>query len=179
MAVTGAIPSASPSPSPAAGFGAGANSKVFFDTSVLLAGLIDFGESSVAPIALLDRVARGELQDAQTAWHCCLELFSVATRLPAEYRLTTLDAHRLLDEEILARFVVLDLPQDRRAPLFAEAATDGVAGGRIYDAEIGAVAVAAGARILVTGNRRHFVPLLRRGLRVLTAGELREELTAR
>lgn len=32
------------------------------------------------------------------------------------------------------------------------------------------------ARILVTGNRRHFVPLLRRGLRVLTAEEFVAEL---
>ncbi len=149
---------------------------IFFDTSVLLAGLIDFGESSVASIALLDRVADGEIQRPQTAWHCCLELFSVATRLPEEYRLTILDAQRVLAEEILARFAVLDLPPERRAPLFAEAVSDGVAGGRIYDAQIGAVAVAAGARILVTGNRRHFVPLLRRGLRVLTADELLAEL---
>ena len=145
---------------------------------LLLAGLIDFGASSVAPIALLDRVAEGELQEVQTAWHCCLEFFSVATRLPEEYRLTTQDTRRLLDEEILARFAIFELPAEHRAQLFAEAATDGVAGGRIYDAEIGAVAVAAGARILVTGNRRHFVPLLRRGLRVLTAAELLAELAA-
>jgi hypothetical protein len=159
--------------------GRGAESApVFFDTSVLLAGLIDFGDSSVAPIALLDRVARREVAAPQTAWHCCLELFSVATRLPEEFRLTAPDARRLLEEEILARFSVFDLPPEGRASLFAEAVTDGVAGGRIYDAEIGAVAVAAGARILVTGNRRHFVPLLRRGLRVLTAEELLAELTA-
>lgn len=150
---------------------------VFFDTSVLLAGLIDFGASSVAPIALLDRVARRELGTPQTAWHCCLELYSVATRLPEEFRLTVRDAQRLIEEEVLSRFSVHDLPQDQRASLFAAAVTDGVAGGRIYDAEIGAVAVAAGARLLVTGNRRHFVPLLRRGLRVLTAEELQTELT--
>lgn len=156
--------------------GNAASGALFFDTSVLLAGLIDFGESSVAPIALLDRLARGEIASPLTAWHCCLELFSVATRLPEEYRLTPSDAHRLVAEEILARFAVFDLPPERRAPLFAEAVTDGVAGGRIYDVEIGAVAVAAGARILVTGNRRHFVPLLRRGFRVLTAEELLAEL---
>lgn len=159
------------------GFAPGATTgAIFFDTSVLLAGVIDFGASSVAPIALLDRVARGEIEGPQTAWHCCLELFSVATRLPEEYRLTTRDAHRLLEEEILARFAVHELPAERRAPLFADAATDGIAGGRIYDAEIGAVAAAAGASLLVTGNRRHFVSLLRRGLRVLTAEELLAEL---
>ncbi len=150
--------------------------RVFFDSSVLLAGLIDFGESSVAPIALLDRVARRELGAPLTAWHCCLELFSVATRLPEEYRLTAPDTRRLLEEVIFAHFSVHDLPPERRAALFDEAVTDGVSGGRIYDAEIGAVAVAAGAQTLVTGNRRHFVPLLRRGLRVLTAQELLAEI---
>lgn len=164
-------------PPPSALDGSAASGPVFFDTSVLLAGLIDFGESSVAPISLLDKVSRGEIERPQTAWHCCLELFSVATRLPEEYRLTPSDAHRLVGEEILARFSVYDLPRERRAPLFADAATDGIAGGRIYDAEIGAVAAAAGASLLVTGNRRHFVSLLRRGLRVLTAEELLAELT--
>lgn len=170
MAVAGA------GPSPGAADGSAENGTVFFDTSVLLAGLIDFGESSVAPIALLDRVARGEIERPQTAWHCCLELFSVATRLPEEFRLTPSDARRLVGEEILARFRVYDLPQEGRAALFADAATDAIAGGRIYDAEIGAVAVSAGARRLVTGNRRHFVSLLRRGMRVLTAEELLAEL---
>jgi hypothetical protein len=60
---------------------------VFFDTSVLLAGLIDLGEPSVAAIPLLDAVAKGRLREPRTAWHCCLELYSVATRLPEEYRL--------------------------------------------------------------------------------------------
>ena len=178
MAVTGVRRSSMPPAAKAGPHSKTATGAIFFDTSVLLAGLIDFGESSVAAIALVDGVVRGEIPQPQTAWHCCLELFSVATRLPEEYRLTPRDAHRLLEEEVLARFAVFDLPQERRAPLFAEAITDGVAGGRIYDAEIGAVAVAAGALILVTGNRRHFVPLLRRGLRVLTAEELLAELTS-
>mgnify|MGYP003492661376 FL=1 len=171
MALTGAGPAL------AATDGRSENGPLFFDTSVLLAGLIDFGDCSVAPIALLDRVARGEIEQPLTAWHCCLELFSVATRLPEEYRLTPSDAHRLVGEEVLARFSVHDLPRERRAQLFADAAADGSAGGRIYDAEIGAVAAAAGASLLVTGNRRHFVSLLRRGLRVLTAEELLAELT--
>lgn len=154
------------------------DSPIFFDTSVLLASLIDFGASSAAPIALFDRLAEGKIAHPTTAWHCCLELYSVATRLPEEYRLSPHDARRLVEEEILARFGVFDLPDERRAPLFAEAESDGVAGGRIYDAEIGAVALAAGARILVTGNRRHFAPLLRRGLRVLSAEELLAEIRA-
>ena len=153
-----------------------AKPSTFFDTSVLLAGLVDLGAPSVAPIALYDQVVAGRIAKPATAWHCCLELFSVATRLPEEYRLSSADARRLLEEEILARFAVHDLPVERRRDLFHGAESDGLIGGRIYDAEIGAVALSAGATTLVTGNRKHFAPLLRHGLRVLSADELLADL---
>jgi predicted nucleic acid-binding protein len=133
-----------------------ARGPLFFDTSVLLAGVIDFGERSAAPIALVDLAVERKIARAATAWHCCLELYSVATRLPEEYRLAPADAHRLLDEVVLAHFAVHDLPKARRATLFRDAASAGVAGGRVYDAQIGAVALASGATLLVTDNLRHF-----------------------
>jgi hypothetical protein len=37
-------------------------------------------------------------------WHCCLELYSVTTRLPEEYRLEPEVALRFLREEIFPRF---------------------------------------------------------------------------
>ena len=55
---------------------------VFLDTSVLLAGLIDFGPQSAPAQLLLHAVAEKRVTAAATAWHCCLEFFSVATRLP-------------------------------------------------------------------------------------------------
>jgi hypothetical protein len=61
---------------------------IFFDTSVLVAGLIDFGPQSAPAQRLLHAVAEKKLTSPATAWHCCLEFFSVATRLPAEYRLS-------------------------------------------------------------------------------------------
>jgi predicted nucleic acid-binding protein len=57
-------------------------------------------------------------------------------------------------------------------------AADSILGGRIYDAHIGEVARSAGARSLVTDNRRHFTSLLRHGVRVLTSRELLAELSA-
>jgi len=41
-------------------------------------------------------VAAGRVEKPATAWHCCLEFFSVATRLPPEYRVTPADAVTLL-----------------------------------------------------------------------------------
>ena len=144
---------------------------VFLDTSVLLAGLVDFGPQSAPAQSILHAVAEKTIQPAGTAWHCCLEFYSVATRLPPEFRLTPGDANELLREEVFARLIVHDLPAAEHGGLIAAAARDGIAGGRIYDAHIAEVARSAGARIIVTDNRRHFLAALRHGIKVETPAE--------
>ena len=144
---------------------------IFFDTSVLLAGLIDFGPQSAPAQSILHAVAEKSIQEPATGWHCCLEFYSVSTRLPPEYRLSAADAARLVQEEIFGRFVVHDLPAGQRGDFIRSAALDQVSGGRIYDAHIAEVARAAGARVIVTDNRRHFLSALRYGIRVETPTE--------
>jgi predicted nucleic acid-binding protein len=152
---------------------------VFLDTSVLLAGLVDFGPQSAPAQSLLHAVAEKRVTAPATAWHCCLEFFSVATRLPPEFRLAATDAALLLEEEVFSRIAVHDLPPSDRLPLLRAAARDGVAGGRIYDAHIADVARAAGAEVVVTDNRRHFISALRYGLRVETPSEFAAGLKAK
>lgn len=152
---------------------------VFLDTSVLLAGLVDFGPQSAPAQSLMHAVAERRVADAGTAWHCCLEFFSVATRLPPEYRLTPADAARLAEEEIFGRLSVHDLPAGGRLALLKAAARDEVGGGRIYDVHIAEVARSAGAAVIVTDNRRHFVASLRYGTRVETPAEFLSSLKSR
>ena len=149
---------------------------VFLDTTVLLAGIIDMGEPSLASQAAIAAIAAGRVKRPLTAWHCCLEFYSVATRLPPELRLQPADALRLLDEEVLGRCTVVDLPARERRRLLHDAATDEVVGGRIYDLHIAEVARAHGARAVVTDNRRHFTALLRYGIRVWSAAEFVAEI---
>jgi predicted nucleic acid-binding protein len=144
---------------------------VFLDTSVLVAGLVDFGPQSAPAQTLLHAVAERRVDDPATAWHCCLEFFSVATRLPPEFRLTPADAVTLLDEEVFARMAIHDLPPGDRVAMLRAAARDAIAGGRIYDTHIAEVARAAGATVVVSDNRRHFLSALRHGLRVETPAE--------
>jgi predicted nucleic acid-binding protein len=144
---------------------------VFLDTSVLVAGLIDFGPQSAPAQKVMQAVAEQRVKAAGTAWHCCLEFFSVSTRLPPEYRLPAAFAIRLLEDEVFARLTVHDLPATDRLPLLKTASEDGAIGGRIYDAHIAEVARAAGARAVVTDNRRHFLSALRHGIRVETPTE--------
>ena len=144
---------------------------VFFDTIVLVAGLIDVGPQSPPAHSLLHGVAEKTIAPASTAWHCCLEFYSVSTRLPAEYRLTPGDAAQLVEEEIFARMLVHGLPSGERLSLLRAASRDGIAGGRNYDAHKAEVARAAKATVIVTDNRRHFLTALRYGIRVETPGE--------
>jgi predicted nucleic acid-binding protein len=148
---------------------------VFLDTSVLLAGLVDFGPQSAPAQTVLHAVAEKKLS-AVTAWHCCLEFYSVATRLPPEYRLGAKDAAQLLREEVFGRMGVFDLPAAARTVFLQAVADDAVTGGRVYDAHIADVARAAGAQAIVTDNRRHFLTVLRHGIRVETANEFSRSL---
>jgi predicted nucleic acid-binding protein len=144
---------------------------VFLDTSVLLAGLVDLGPQSAPAQTIMHAVAEKDIQSPGTAWHCCLEFYSVATRLPPEFRLTPADAGQLLEEEVFARMDVYDLPAPDRLPMLKIATRDAIVGGRVYDAHIAEVARTAGARVVVTDNRRHFLSALRYGLRVETPAE--------
>jgi predicted nucleic acid-binding protein len=151
----------------------------FLDTSVLLAGLVDFGPQSAPAQSLLHAVAERQIAHAATAWHCCLEFYSVATRLPPEFRLTPSDAAQLLESEVFGRVSVHDVPASSRLEFIKSAAFDQTSGGRIYDAHIAEVARAAGASVVVTDNRRHFLSALKHGLRVETPAEFLTALKSR
>jgi predicted nucleic acid-binding protein len=143
----------------------------FLDTSVLLAGLVDFGPQSAPAQLVMHAVAEKDVTGAATAWHCCLEFFSVSTRLPPEFRVSPADAVHLLESEVFGRLSIFDLPAGGRLGMLKAAAHDMTAGGRIYDAHIAEVARAAGAAVVVTDNRRHFLAALRHGMRVETPAE--------
>jgi predicted nucleic acid-binding protein len=151
----------------------------FLDTSVLLAGLIDFGPQSAPAQSVMSAVAEKMIASPGTAWHCCLEFYSVATRLPPEFRLSPSDACRLLEEEVFARMAVHDLPAGDRRAFLRSTAADATAGGRVYDAHIAEIARAGGAKVVVTDNRRHFIAALRHGLRVETPAEFLAGLKTR
>ena len=151
----------------------------FLDTSVILAGLVDFGPQSAPAQSLLAAVADKRIGPVATAWHCCLEFFSVATRLPPEYRIGPSDAAMLLEQEVFARMTVHDLPANERLALLSAASRDAIAGGRIYDAHIAEIARAVGAAVVVTDNRRHFLSALRYDMRVETPAEFLSSLKTR
>ena len=150
--------------------------RTFFDTSVLLGGTIDTGATSREALAAMDAVADGRVRRPTTAWHCCLEYYAVVTRLPEELRLAPSAALQLLEEEILARFEIVDLPSDARLAFLRAAASQRVAGGRLYDAHIAEIARRAGSGVIVTENLRHFPSAPGHPFRVVSAATFVKEL---
>jgi predicted nucleic acid-binding protein len=153
-------------------------SAVFFDTSILISAFIEMGETPSPAEAALDAISSQAVSRPLTAWHCVLEFLAVATRLPAGVRIDPRLAGQIVRDQILRRFEVCELPPGARDAFLDALITDRVAGGRVYDAHIAEAARLAGAELVVTENRRHFVPLMRYGIRVLTAAEFAEEYCA-
>jgi predicted nucleic acid-binding protein len=116
-------------------------------------------------------VAERQVPRPHTAWHCCLEFYAVATRLPEEVRLVPADAWRLLQTEVLGRFLVHQLPEQARNGFLQAAVEARVAGGRIYDAHIAEIARLTDARVVVTDNVRHFADLRPHGIRVVSTAD--------
>ena len=145
--------------------------RVFVDTSVLLAGSIELRDASDPAQRLMTAVAEGRVRGVHTAWHCCLEFYAVATRLPEEFRLSPAECLKLIEEEILERFHVHQLPAKAQRSFFRTAAEDRVVGGRLYDAHIAEIARVAGAKMVITENPRHFTSLRRHGVQVVAAEE--------
>jgi predicted nucleic acid-binding protein len=147
---------------------------VFFDTSVLLAGLLDLGSEPAQKV--MDALVAGAFGKPKTAWHCCLEFYAVSTRLPEEMRLTPDQALQLLREEVRARIEVVQLPAGAWDAFLMRVKNERIAGGRLYDAHIAEIARRHKARIVVTDNLRHFAGLTVAGIEVVTTRELAERL---
>ena len=113
------------------------------DTSVLLPALVSWHPDH--------RVARRSLAavDALPA-HVLLETYSVLTRLPAPHRIAPQDAGALLD---LLALETLTLPASRHRALVPVLADQGIRGGAVYDALVGAT-VQHHRRVLLTRDRR-------------------------
>jgi predicted nucleic acid-binding protein len=110
------------------------------------------------------RLTQGE--EMIIAAHAVVEAYAVLTRLPSPYRLAPADAFLLLETNFMGtKLVALDGKSYRS--LLSHAPIDGIAGGRIYDAVIGACALQAKVTTLLTFNDRHFSVFLEKGITVV------------
>ena len=127
------------------------------DTSVLVAALLTWHEHHGRSLsALQEAMDAGPLVIPVPA---LVESYAVMTRLPSPHRLSPRDAHALLEQNFAATARVQSLSGADCWAMLARLATESVAGGRTYDAQILAAAVRSGAAVLLTLNVDHFEAL--------------------
>jgi predicted nucleic acid-binding protein len=133
----------------------GERARLALDASCLVALLCDWHEHHFATLSAVE----GRLESGArlaVAAPVLVETYSVLTRLPAPQRLSPGDAFHLLAQNFEEKADAVTLGADEYWSLLRTGPTTRVYGGRIYDAVIAACARKAGARELLTLNRRDF-----------------------
>jgi predicted nucleic acid-binding protein len=126
--------------------------KAFLDSSVLVATF--YGDHlHHPPSAAL--YARQNRSTGCTAAHCLAEVYSVATGMPGKNRASPGELLPFL-HDVRDRLQIVTLDDREYWQAVENAAANGLSGGVIYDALIGACALKASARTIYTWNIRHF-----------------------
>lgn len=129
--------------------------KVFLDTSVLVASVVQKHESHARAYAILDRVQTGKDEGFISA-HSLAEMYAVLTKLPPPMRHTPEQALLSIEENVLRHFKISSLTGTEYPALIREAALAGIQGGTVYDAVLLKCAAKVGPEKILTLNLRHF-----------------------
>ena len=132
-----------------------------------MSGLLEVSKDSACR-AILEALAARRLRSGVTAWHCCLEFFSVTTRRPPDYRLSAEAAIALLTEHVFNRVEVLDLPVEDAVAWLKRQEGSEIRGGLIYDAHLAQIAHRASCAMLVTTNLTDFRQVAPHGIEILS-----------
>ena len=126
--------------------------KEFFDTSVLIAS---FWRGHPQHEASLKLFAAANKKKSACALHTLAEVYATMTALPVKQLIPT-DQALLFVQEVRERCAVVTLDEDEYYGTIAQAAEDGFASGRIYDALLLRCADKVKADAIYTWNLKHF-----------------------
>lgn len=138
--------------------------RVALDTSVLVAAVDSRHTEHERSLVAVARCL--EEPPVVVPVHVLFETYSVLTRMPKPLRLAPESAFTVLDRTLRGRAEIATLQGEAAFGLLETFRDREVAGGAVYDALIAAVAFRAGARSLLTLNRRHFERLSPDGLEI-------------
>ena len=139
--------------------------KVYFDTSVLIAALVEQLPHHEAALACLASACRG--QEAITSTHTLAEAYAMLTALPLPRRIQPAEARLIVTESVLKKLTVLPLSARVYERAMARVADRGLASGVIYDALHLQCAEGASCRRLYTCNLGDFQRLQPQGVTLL------------
>ncbi len=129
--------------------------KVFFDTSVLVAGLVEAHPFHDRAFLWMEKANSGRIEPLLSA-HSYAETYSVLTKLPLKTRISPGMAYRLISMNLEPHFKAVSLSPKEYTYLIREAAVSGVKGGTVFDCLIGRAALKAGVDTFLTFNLKDF-----------------------
>lgn len=129
--------------------------KVLFDTSVLVAALVESLPHHDRAAGYLRRAHDGEF-DLCVAAHATAELFAVLTTLPLSPRVTAGEARVLIRRNVVSKAKLVTLSGTDYEAVIERMMENGLVGGIVNDALHVRAAERARAGRLVTFNRRDF-----------------------
>ena len=116
--------------------------KVLFDTSVLVAALIDSHPQYPIAFPWLLKVKHGEIK-GYLGIHTLAELYAVLSSIPTQRKIPTTAIWRLIQESILTNFEVVELTKSDYREILKSLAKNNIRGGATYDALIAHAAAKA------------------------------------
>ena len=129
--------------------------KILFDTSVLIAGLVETHPMHNRAFLWLKRAMEKKFEFI-VAGHTIAELYAVLSTLPLKPRITPLVARKLIIENIEPNCKIISLSPGEYKSVVKQISELGPAGGVIYDALIARVAQKSKVDRLLTLNINHF-----------------------
>jgi predicted nucleic acid-binding protein len=135
--------------------------KIFFDTSVLLAGMVEAHPLHGVSFPWLKRAKAGEFAWGVSA-HTLAELYATLTAIPSRPRITPEIARQLLHENIAKDAQVISLSTRDYLEVIKNISNLNLSGAVIYDALIAHGATKFGADHLLTLNQKDFSRLFPR-----------------
>jgi len=136
--------------------------KTLFDTSVLIAAIVEPHPMHIRALPWLQRAKAGKI-DFLVASHTLAELYAVLTTLPLKPRISASTAWRLVHDNIETSAKIISLSSSDYKSTVKHMSELGLAGGIIYDALIVKAAQKSGVERLLTFNADDFIRLWPRG----------------
>lgn len=129
--------------------------KVMFDTSVLVAGMVEPHPMHERALPWLKRARSGDLEFF-VASHTLAELYAVLTTLPVSPRISPGAAWRLIREDVITAAKIISISPSDYGAVIRRVADLGMSGGIIYDAIITKAAQKAQVDRILTLNPDDF-----------------------
>jgi predicted nucleic acid-binding protein len=140
--------------------------KIFLDTSVLLASVLEKHVSHSRAFAVLDRV-QNKRDEGFISAHSLAEMYCTLTKLPVPFRHSPEQALLSIEENVLKHFKICPLTEHDYVALIREAALTGIQGGTVYDAVLLKCANKCTLDRIYTLNLKHFEAVAKREQRPL------------